>query len=153
MTSKQYIRVTKQFNFEAAHLLLGHDGQCKNIHGHSYLLHVTIIGKAVDDAGNPKHGMVMDFSEIKRIINELIIEPYDHSLLVNENVPLSKSAEAKKLLGKFKVLPYQPTCENLLADFAQKIKAKLPKQVKLHSLRLQETPTSYAEWHASDNPD
>lgn len=153
MKNAQQIRVTKLFSFEAAHLLWGHDGKCRNIHGHSYQLYVTLIGKAVSDINSPKYGMVIDFSEIKTIINELIIKPFDHSLMINEKSPLNITDEIQKLAGKVMPLPYQPTCENLLADFAYRIKDKLPKHLKLHNLRLQETPTSYAEWHASDNPE
>ena len=153
MKTLQQIRVTKQFSFEAAHLLWGHDGKCKNIHGHSYQLHVTLIGKAVNDKNNPKYGMVMDFSEIKNIVGELIIKPFDHSLMVNENAPLNKSGEAKKLAGRIMPLPYQPTCENLIADFANRLSSKLKGPVKLYSLLLRETPSSYAEWYASDNKD
>ncbi len=145
------IRITRRFNFEAAHVLHGYDGRCKNIHGHSYSLYVTLIGKPVNDAGNPKYGMVMDFSELKKVINELIINPFDHSLLIKEDAPLYKTAESSNLIGKIMPLPYQPTCENMVADFAEKIINKLPKHIKLHSLRLHETATSYAEWYASDN--
>ncbi len=153
MERKPQIHITKQFSFEAAHMLWRHDGLCKNIHGHSYQLLVTITGKIIDDIKNPKHGMVMDFSELKKIVNELIIKPFDHSLMVYEKVPLFNSEEFTDQLGSIILLPYQPTCENLLVDFAARIKSKLPKNLALKCLRLQETPTSYAEWHASDNPD
>ncbi len=153
MGNSSVIRITKQFNFEASHVLWGHDGKCKNVHGHSYQLYVTLTGKPVDNADNPKYGMVMDFSELKDIINELIIDPFDHSLIVNENTPLYESGEIRKLLGKIVPLPYQPTCENMVADFAGRIKSKLPKHIEIHSLKLYETPTACAEWHASDNPE
>lgn len=151
MKHSTQIRITKQFSFEAAHLLCGHDGKCKNIHGHSYQFYVTLKGSPIDDHNNPKYGMVMDFTEIKNIVNELIIEPFDHSLMINKSSPNYKSGEFKKVAGKIIPLPFQPTCENLLTDFAEKIRSRLPENVLLHSLRLQETASSYAEWHASDN--
>ena len=90
------IRITKLFTFETGHALHGYDGKCKNVHGHSYKLEVTVIGAPITDTSSTKHGMVI--------------------------------------------------------DFAQKISAKLPSYVKLHSLKLKETDTSFAQWFASDNP-
>ncbi len=147
----QIVRITKQFHFEAAHVLWNYDGACKNIHGHSYKLYVTVKGRALDDAGNPKHGMLMDFSVLKKIVNKLIIEPYDHALLVNSHTPHAEMAKNNELFGKIAAVPYQPTCENMVCDFAHKISNALPKDVKLHALRLHETATAYAEWYADDN--
>jgi 6-pyruvoyltetrahydropterin/6-carboxytetrahydropterin synthase len=146
------IRITKQFRFETAHVLWGYDGPCSNIHGHSYILFVTLKGKPIDDARHPKIGMVMDFSELKKIVNELIVDPYDHALLVRKNTPHEKLAKESILFGKVIELDYQPTCENMIADFAKKIASRLPENVYLHSLKLHETNTAYAEWFAEDNP-
>ena len=77
------IRITKEFKFETSHALSGHDGLCKNVHGHSYKLSVTIIGKPIQEPNNPKHGMVMDFSDLKKIINKIIVEPFDHATVLN----------------------------------------------------------------------
>ncbi len=147
----QTVRITKQFRFEAAHALWNYDGACKNIHGHSYLLFVTVKGRALEDTHNPKHGMLIDFSVLKKIVNELIIAPYDHTLLVNAGTPHADMAKNNQLFGKIAAVPYQPTCENMVCDFAQKISKALPSAVKLHSLRLHETATAYAEWYADDN--
>ena len=67
------IRLTKEFSFESAHALEGYDGKCRHIHGHSYRLYVTIIGEPISDSVNPKYGMVMDFGDLKNIVNEEII--------------------------------------------------------------------------------
>ena len=61
------IRITKKFTFEAAHALYGYDGKCKNIHGHSYKLFVTIIGNPIKDSNNVKFGMIIDFSYEKSL--------------------------------------------------------------------------------------
>jgi len=61
------IRITKQFDFETAHALYGYDGKCKNIHGHSYHLHVTVIGTPIDDLSNSNNGMVLDFGDLKNL--------------------------------------------------------------------------------------
>ena len=64
---KRKIRITKQFNFETAHALYGYDGLCKNVHGHSYKLYVTVIGDPIDDTNHKKNGMLIDFSDLKKI--------------------------------------------------------------------------------------
>ena len=146
--SKQ-IRITKAFKFEMAHALHGYDGLCKNIHGHSYRLWVTIKGAVRHEKGHTKDGMVMDFDFIKQIVKPEIIEKFDHSLVLNANSP-----HAEIDLSAFEkvfYLPYQPTSENLVADFAGIIKSKLPTGIQLHKLVLSETATSFAEWYAVDN--
>lgn len=144
------IRLTKEFTFEMAHVLSGYDGPCANIHGHSYKLAVTVIGSPIIDVANPKLGMVMDFSDLKRIVKSKIIERFDHILLLRNETDLSKLAESGQLT-KTEMVDYQPTCENFLLHIAQIISAELPYTLKLHHLKLHETQTSYAEWYASDN--
>ena len=152
MNHSPLIRLTKQFRFEAAHALWNYDGACRNIHGHSYVLDVTLCGRPLDDPENPKHGMVIDFSVLKKIVHEQIIDVFDHALMVNAHTPHAGMVSDGKIFGKVLALPYQPTCENLIDDFAKRLASVLPERVALHSLRLHETTTSYAEWHASDNP-
>jgi 6-pyruvoyltetrahydropterin/6-carboxytetrahydropterin synthase len=145
------IRVTKEFRFEAAHALMGYDGPCKNVHGHSYELSVTIIGSPVTDRASVKLGMVMDFGDLKRIIKKNIIDPFDHALLLNSEVSQQDLQKFGEPFTNMVFLPYQPTSENFLIDFAKRIGELLPAGAKLHSMRLRETSTSYAEWFASDN--
>jgi len=145
------IRITKHFDFETAHALYGYDGKCKNIHGHSYQLYVTIIGTPVNDATSPKNGMVLDFGDLKKIVKAEIVTIFDHATVLNKNSPHKDLAErilphASRVL----LVDYQPTSENMIVDIAVKISAKLPKEVALHSLKLYETQNSYAEWFASD---
>lgn len=143
------IRISKEFNFEMAHALLNYDGLCRHIHGHSYKLKVTVIGQPIQDKNNPKLGMVMDFSDLKKIVRTEIIEVFDHALVINkdmENIP-----NGHEMYARIFVVDYQPTSENLINDFAERIKKQLPGYVKLHNLRLHETANSYAEWYASDN--
>ena len=136
-----------------AHALYGYDGPCKNIHGHSYQLEVTVAGKQVDDPSNPKHGMVMDFSDLKSIVKEQIVDQLDHALLLNGNSPHRDIPELDTNFEKVVFVNYQPTCENMLSDFVKRIKSLLPSNVKLVTLKLKETPNSYAEWQASDQTD
>ena len=143
------IRITKEFKFEMAHALHGYDGLCKNIHGHSYKLWVTVKGEVRDENSHVKDGMVMDFSVLKEIIKLEIIDKYDHSLVLNANSP--HASIDLSAFEKVFYLPYQPTSENLVTDFALKIKSKLPNDVELTKVVLSETATSFAEWNSEDN--
>ena len=145
------IRVTREFTFEMAHVLWNYDGPCRNVHGHSYRLFVTISGVPVDDTRNPKNGMVIDFADLKNIVLKEIISVFDHAVAVSSDFDREKMELFKETFGNTVVLNYQPTCENLVADFAQRIKKLLPAIIQLHSLKLYETAKSYAEWFAEDN--
>ena len=146
------IRITKQFTFETGHALFGYDGKCRNVHGHSYKLSVTVIGKPIKDSNHVKHGMVIDFGDLKKIVKEEIVDVFDHATVFNKNTPHVELAKELENRGHNVLLvDYQPTSEMMITDFAKKISNRLPKNIKLHSLRLRETDTSYAEWFASDN--
>ena len=146
------IRITKQFTFETGHALYGYDGKCKNVHGHSYKLSVTVIGSPITDTSHVKYGMVIDFSDLKRIVKEEIVDMFDHATVFNKNTPHIELAKELEDRGHHVILvDYQPTSENMVIDFAQKIQSRLPERISLYSLRLQETESSYAEWFAGDN--
>lgn len=144
-------RLTKRFDFEMAHALLGYDGLCKNIHGHSYKLDVTIMGEPCQDIQSPKLGMVMDFGDLKRIVQKEITDQVNHALVLNNQTNADLIAVLKQNYERIVAVPYQPTTENLLTDFVQRIQSQLPAHVSLFSLRLYESENSYAEWFASDN--
>ncbi len=146
------VRVTKQFDFEMAHALWNYDGPCRNLHGHSYRLFVTVTGSPVNDRNSPKQGMVIDFGDLKKIVNETIIKELDHAVLISREVPEDHYKDMGPMLERLRVVDYQPTCENMIADFARQIINRLPHGTELFSLRLHETATAYAEWFASDNP-
>lgn len=148
---KSVIRVTKEFHFEMAHVLWNYDGPCRNVHGHSYRLFVTVTGIPVQDAGNPKNGMVIDFADLKSIVRAEVVSVFDHSVVVNGLYEPSKIEKLTALFGNVVPVDYQPTCENLVSDFAGRISRRLPAEVKLFSLKLYETATSFAEWYAEDN--
>ena len=146
------IRITKQFNFETGHALYGYDGKCKNVHGHSYKLSVTVSGTPISDNTNVKFGMVIDFGDLKKIVKEEIVDLFDHATVFNKNTPHVELAQELITRGHHVLLvDYQPTSEMMVIDFAKKIKGRLPDNIKLHSIKLQETETSFAEWFASDN--
>lgn len=146
------IRITKQFSFETGHALYGYDGKCRNVHGHSYKLSVTVIGEPIEDNNHVKFGMVIDFGDLKKIVKEEIVDVFDHATVFNKNTPHVELAKELENRGHNVLLvDYQPTSEMMVIDFAEKIKKRLPGSIQLHSLKLQETETSYAEWFANDN--
>lgn len=143
------IRLTKEFCFEASHALNNYDGLCRNVHGHSYKLFVTIAGSPNQDCQSPKYGMVMDFGDLKKIVQRRIIEVYDHALVLNKDN--SFVSAAKSMNTKLVLTDFQPTCENMLIHFAQIIGSELPEEVELQELKLHETATSFATWSKDDN--
>ena len=145
------IRITKAYKFDMAHALPGHDGLCSNIHGHSYELLVTLIGEPISDSASPKFGMVIDFKDLKKIIKGLIVDELDHSMILRKDTPEDLLNAFKKHYERIVLVDYQPTSENMIIDFANRIREALPDNVKLHHLKLWETVTSYTEWFAEDN--
>ena len=146
------IRLTKEFSFEAAHALEGYDGPCREIHGHSYRLFVTVKGEPLPASAGPKAGMVIDFGVLKRIVSDQVVARLDHALVLQRTEGNAALREAlRREFGNVVEVDYRPTCENMLADFAARIAPQLPEGVTLHALRLYETASSYAEWYAEEN--
>ena len=145
------IRITKQFTFEMAHALKDYDGPCKNIHGHSYEFFVTLIGTPLEDTKSPKNGMLMDFGDLKMIVKNEIIDVFDHALVLSKDSDKNLIMTMKEHFANIQLVNYQPTSENMLIDFAERLQKVLPNHLQLHSMLLRETATSYAEWYAEDN--
>ncbi|MBS1764677.1 MAG: 6-carboxytetrahydropterin synthase [Bacteroidetes bacterium] len=147
------IRVSKVFTFDMAHALFGYDGPCKNIHGHTYRLTVTLAGVPLQVKNDSKNGMVIDFTVLKTIVHSKIINVFDHALVLNSNSPHRELD--KSLTSHFEKIIYfdeQPTCENLLIHFKNLLLPEFSSNPKLIYVRLEETPSSYAEWYAGDRP-
>jgi len=140
------------FTFETGHALYGYDGKCRNVHGHSYKLSVTVIGSPIADKNHVKYGMVIDFTDLKRIVKDEIVDVFDHATVFNKNTPHVELAHELASRGhKVLLVDYQPTSEMMVIDFADKIAKQLPQDIKLFCLKLQETESSYAEWYADQN--
>ncbi len=135
-----------------AHALYEYDGVCRNIHGHSYKLEITVSGEPFNHAGHPKDGMVIDFHELKTLVKQQIIEKFDHALMVNSLTPPEQTETLKKVTNRLLIVGFQPTTENIIAHIALILKPLLPANVSLFSIRLYETGNSFAEWFAADNP-
>ncbi len=134
-----------------AHALYNYDGLCKNVHGHSYNLEITLLGKIRKEPGHPKDGMVIDFGNLKKLVKSNIVNVFDHSLVVSSLFPKEHIESMKNATERLIVLDFQPTSENLVVYFAEKLQQVLPSNVSLFSIRLYETATSYVEWFAADN--
>src|SRR5262249_42866344 len=132
--------------FDMAHALTEHEGECRNIHGHTYHLSVTVIGRPLQSPRDSDDGMVMDFSELKKIVMQEIIRPLDHAIVLSET---DLRSEQLRNETKLVITKYRPTCENLLTDLVLRLQKHFYGSVKLHSVTLRETPTSYATWSAS----
>lgn len=111
--------ITREFNFDAAHYLENYDGKCANLHGHTFFLSISLKGNA-----DPKTDMVLDFTKLKAIVNEEIIEVLDHKYLND-------------------VLDFNPTCENIAKWIYDKLKMRL---CDLHSVELKEGLGGSAEY-------
>lgn len=120
------LTITKSFEFEACHHLPFYVGKCHELHGHSYKLDVTIGGNLITDINNEKVGMLMDFSDLKALVNEKVIDRFDHNYL---NRTFSN-----------------PTAESMVESIFMVLKSCLPENVFLVSVKLWETRTSYAEY-------
>ncbi len=147
------LRITKKFNFEMAHALWNYDGLCKNIHGHSYKLWVTVKGCPVKNSNGAKQGMVIDFGILKEIVHNHIIDKFDHSLVVNKHIPQQHLKHIEQMYERLHIFDNQPTCENIVIEFVRILQKHLPPNIELFSLLLSETDTSFAEWYANDNKD
>jgi len=134
-----------------AHALYEYDGICRNIHGHTYHLEVTLLGETKTNPGHPKDGMVMDFGQLKELVKNKIIQQFDHALVVNALFPKDHLEAFKKATQRLIVLDFQPTTENLVVHFSEILQQAFPSNVSLYSMRLYETANSYAEWYAADN--
>jgi 6-pyruvoyltetrahydropterin/6-carboxytetrahydropterin synthase len=144
------VRLTKIFTFEMAHALYNYDGKCKNIHGHSYKLEVTVAGEPLAQTGHAADGLLIDFGDLKKIVNSKVVDIFDHALVMKKDYPEELNKVLDDNFERLEYVNYQPTCENLIADFADKIRNSLPKEVRLHHLVLHETATAFCEWYAND---
>lgn len=146
----EYIRISKKFSYEAAHALLNYDRACRFIYGHSYKLEMGLLGVVPEEDGHPKNGMVTDFGELKKLVHQVVIVPWDHALLLHKGIDAGLLEVLQKNKEKLVLLPYQPNCENRLLDIRQRLQAVMPAGCRLRRLQLSETESAYAKWYAAD---
>ena len=122
---------------------MGYNGKCRHIHGHSYKLLITLTGTPSSREEDPKNGMILDFTDLKALVQKHILDRFDHALLLRKDAPLAQ--ELAQTYDNVCILDFQPTCEQLVCYIASILAPVLPAD-SLYSVRLYETPTSYAEW-------
>ncbi|OOF88632.1 6-carboxytetrahydropterin synthase QueD [Rodentibacter ratti] len=137
-------KISKEFSFDMAHLLDGHDGKCQNLHGHTYKLQVEIMGD-LSPLG-AKKSMVIDFSDLKTIVKKAILEPMDHAFIYDEtNERENKIAKLLQSLdSKTFGVPFRTTAEELARFIFNRL--KYDEKLAVSTIRLWETPTSFCEY-------
>jgi 6-pyruvoyltetrahydropterin/6-carboxytetrahydropterin synthase len=143
------LEVAKIFHFEMAHAIHGYPGKCRHIHGHSYVLHVQVGAVENTDEQINGTGLILDFSELKKRVNECVINGLDHKLILSE-----KFLEAHPALASLENLvswKVEPSAENLLIFIRKQLRDQLPENVSLNGLTLYETKDSFAVWKKNSN--
>lgn len=136
--------LTKIFHFEMAHAIDGYNGVCKNIHGHSYELHVTVGSDEKEQDFIPAPGFVLDFKELKQLVNTAVVDLFDHKLVLSKNyIAKHPHVQTQENLVFWEA---EPTAENLLLYMQRVIRKSLPAEMKLTELKLYETKNSFATW-------
>ncbi len=139
------VQLTKIFHFEMAHAIHGYFGACKNIHGHSYELHVTLCTSENTDQYIPAPGFIVDFKDIKKIVQNSIVQQLDHKLVLST----AYLKEYPNFIEQENLVEWQmePSAENILLYSVSILKDNLPFNTKLVHLKLHETLDSFAEWY------
>lgn len=138
--------LTKVFRFEMAHALHNYPGKCKNIHGHSYKLYVTVKTSTEGDGYIPAPGILIDFKEIKQVVRTAIVHRLDHQLILSGDY--IRAHPSVILEDNLLLWEAEPSAENLLIFMRKTLQHKLPEGVELVKLKLYETSDSFAEWLA-----
>lgn len=143
------MQITTRLEFDAGHRIPNHKSQCRNLHGHRYALEITLSGDIISKEHTSENGMVMDFSDVKRIARESVVDVWDHAFLV-----YAKDAEVLNFLNtlpnhKTVVFPTVPTAENMAAEAFKILESQYQdiygNHLKLERVRLYETPNSWAD--------
>ncbi|WP_305074534.1 6-carboxytetrahydropterin synthase QueD [Propionivibrio sp.] len=143
------MRITRRLEFDAGHRIPDHKSQCRHLHGHRYVLEVTLSGGIIRSAGDPANGMVMDFSDVKALARRHVVDLWDHAFLVYAGDAPVVGFLASLPEHKTVVLDCIPTAENL-AETAFRILDAVyldvyGNQLRLEQVRLYETPNCWAD--------
>ncbi len=141
--------ITRRLEFDAGHRIPNHGSQCRHLHGHRYVIEITLSGEIVGTEGAADQGMVMDFSDVKRIASSVLVDQWDHAFLVYQGdravVDFLETLPGHKTV----VLPVVPTAENLAAEAFRLLDAAYldtyGNQLRLQQVRLYETPNNWAD--------
>ena len=143
------MRITRRLEFDAGHRIPDHASQCRHLHGHRYALEVTLSGSIIKADGAPVNGMVMDFADVKRIANELVVSRWDHAFLAYRGDSVVIEFLASMPGHKTVVLDVVPTAENLAAEAFRILEPAYHdvygNDLRLERVRLYETPNCWAD--------
>lgn len=143
------MRITRRLEFDAGHRIPNHASQCRHLHGHRYAIEITLSGEIIRAEGTAAEGMVMDFSEVKRIAQRVVVDPWDHAFLLYAGDRVVAEFLATLPDHKTVVLPVVPTAENLAAEAFRLLDAAYTdtygNQLRLERVRLYETPNNWAD--------
>ena len=142
------MKIVKIIQWDMGHRVLNHRSVCKGLHGHRYKAEICMQGDIVEKPGASEEGMVVDFADIKKIANTFIQEKLDHAFMVWEKdfelLTFFKNSEGHKPV----IVPFTSTAENVASYIFNELNGKFIDAfgtgLKLHSIKLWETPTSYA---------
>ncbi|MHC1623161.1 MAG: 6-carboxytetrahydropterin synthase QueD [Candidatus Methanospirareceae archaeon] len=130
-------RVSRRFEFDSAHRLLGYSGPCANLHGHHYVVDVTVVGDELSELG-----MLIDFGDLKKVVWEWLEANWDHNTLLNPyDSLLGRVGKAKAMNAS------NPTAENMGRELFEALKERMPEGVVLENIRLYETPDCWVEYN------
>ena len=141
--------ITRRLEFDAGPRIPSHNSQCKHLHGHRYAIEITLSGDIIATEGLSEQGMVMDFSDVKRIAKEKLVDAWDHAFLVYRGDRTVCDFLASLPEHKTVILDAVPTAENL-AQAAFNILAPAYRDIygnhlRLERVRLYETPNNWAD--------
>lgn len=139
------LSLTKVFHFETGHALNEYEGACKNIHGHSYELRVSVTTSNQSDGFLPAPGFIIDFKEIKKIVTQKIVDHLDHKLILSKAY-LQKHPQFNGLENLI-IWDFEPSAENILLFIKNTLFNEFPEEIKLRKLLLYETKSSFVEWN------
>jgi 6-pyruvoyltetrahydropterin/6-carboxytetrahydropterin synthase len=143
------LTITRKLEFDAGHRIPDHKSQCRNLHGHRYTVEITLLGDVIEEEGSSDNGMIMDFSDVKALAKQHLIDVWDHAFLVYEKDAVVREFLATIPGHKTVVIDRIPTVENL-AQTAFNIlnnvfQDRYGTGLRLHKLVLHETPNCWAE--------
>ena len=141
--------ITRRLEFDAGHRISTHNSQCRHLHGHRYAIEITLSGDIIAEKGVAQQGMVMDFSEVKRIAKTILVDQWDHAFLVYSGdlsvLQFLQTLEEHKTV----VLNVQPTAENLAViafnTLDRAYQDTYGNHLRLEKVRLYETPNCWAD--------
>ena len=143
------MQITTRLEFDAGHRIPCHKSQCRNLHGHRYVIEVTLSGDIINQAETSENGMVMDFSDVKRIARESVVDIWDHAFIVFKDDHVVLDFLNTLPNHKTVIFPTVPTAENMAAEAFSILKSKYNdtynNHLKLERVRLYETPNSWAD--------